>query len=928
MCPIGDGNDLQVNKTIIKLYTAVISFAARRFFVFSFKLCIYGQLTEDALILHDERYRTLIQTAMDGFWIVDRQGNLLTVNAAYCQMSGYSEQELLTMSINDLEASETAEKTSAHIQQVLLTGQDRFTSKHRRKNGDIFYVEVSTQYCQEGGGQFVCFLRDITDLKRIEEQLSQEQAFLRCVIDSAEDLIYFKDCNSTYIGWNKASEEFTGITEQDQKGKTDFDFFDRETAERIIKEDREVIERQTSIHTEECAHSPAFGKALLETVKTPIYGSDGQPLGLVGISREITERKQIEEKLIRSQQLLTEMGKTSKVGGWEFNIETELLQWTEEVYRIHEVDLDYVPTIENALDFYSDASKPVIADAVQRAIEHYEPFDVELEIKTAKGTLRHVHAIGKADLEHRRVHGIFQDITERIQAQKILEDSRKVLAETESLGKVGGWEFNIDTGKQTWSKGVYDIHEVDYGYDPTVSTGIDFYTRESRSIIAAAVKQAVAQGEPFDVELEIKTAKGNLRKVHVIGKADLENRRVHGFFQDITERKLNELALLAATQATEAASRAKGLFLAKMSHELRTPMTAIIGFGELLEDADLSPEHKRYLAAINTSGNTLSSLIDDVLDLSKVDAGELAVKSKEFRLHELITTLVATQEQQIARKSLSFKISIDSDVPDSLIGDPQRIQQVLLNLLGNAIKFTEKGDIGIAVSVVEENNLRVLLNFAVRDTGIGISADRLGYIFEPFAQALGSSHDNYGGSGLGLTISRSLAGLMGGTVSVESQEGIGSTFYLLLPLQKKDNNLSEKLLPQREASLWCGPVLNILLAEDNPINSHFIKTVLKDMGHAVSVAENGKVALDTLKVNTFDLVLMDIQMPVVNGVDVLSVIREMEQLNGKHLTVIALTAYALIGDKDKYLNMGFDGYLSKPFKTKELIDEMLRVVSR
>lgn len=805
MCPIGDGNDLQVNKTIIKLYTAVISFAARRFFVFSFKLCIYGQLTEDALILHDERYRTLIQTAMDGFWIVDRQGNLLTVNAAYCQMSGYSEQELLTMSINDLEASETAEKTSAHIQQVLLTGQDRFTSKHRRKNGDIFYVEVSTQYCQEGGGQFVCFLRDITDLKRIEEQLSQEQAFLRCVIDSAEDLIYFKDCNSTYIGWNKASEEFTGITEQDQKGKTDFDFFDRETAERIIKEDREVIERQTSIHTEECAHSPAFGKALLETVKTPIYGSDGQPLGLVGISREITERKQIEEKLIRSQQLLTEMGKTSKVGGWEFNIETELLQWTEEVYRIHEVDLDYVPTIENALDFYSDASKPVIADAVQRAIEHYEPFDVELEIKTAKG---------------------------------------------------------------------------------------------------------------------------NLRKVHVIGKADLENRRVHGFFQDITERKLNELALLAATQATEAASRAKGLFLAKMSHELRTPMTAIIGFGELLEDADLSPEHKRYLAAINTSGNTLSSLIDDVLDLSKVDAGELAVKSKEFRLHELITTLVATQEQQIARKSLSFKISIDSDVPDSLIGDPQRIQQVLLNLLGNAIKFTEKGDIGIAVSVVEENNLRVLLNFAVRDTGIGISADRLGYIFEPFAQALGSSHDNYGGSGLGLTISRSLAGLMGGTVSVESQEGIGSTFYLLLPLQKKDNNLSEKLLPQREASLWCGPVLNILLAEDNPINSHFIKTVLKDMGHAVSVAENGKVALDTLKVNTFDLVLMDIQMPVVNGVDVLSVIREMEQLNGKHLTVIALTAYALIGDKDKYLNMGFDGYLSKPFKTKELIDEMLRVVSR
>jgi signal transduction histidine kinase/CheY-like chemotaxis protein len=588
--------------------------------------------------------------------------------------------------------------------------------------------------------------------------------------------------------------------------------------------------------------------------------------------------------------------------------------------------LDYLPTIENALDFYSDASKPVIAEALKRAIEHNEPFDLELEMVTSKGSLRHVHAIGMADLEHHRVHGIFQDITERIQTEKTLAKSREVLADTESLGKVGGWEFNIDTGKQTWSKGVYDIHEVDYEYDPTVSAGIDFYTQESKSIIARAIKQAVAQGEPFDLELEIKTAKGNLRKVHAIGKADLENRRIHGFFQDITERKSNELALLAATQATEAASRAKSLFLAKMSHELRTPMTAIIGFGELLEDADLTPEHKRYLAAINTSGKTLSSLIDDVLDLSKVDAGELAVKPKEFRLHKLITKLVTTQEQQIAKKNLSFNISIDSDVPDSLIGDPQRIQQVLLNLLGNAIKFTEKGGIGIAVSVVEENNLRVLLNFAVRDTGVGISKDKQGYIFEPFAQALGSSQDNYGGSGLGLTISRSLAGLMGGTVSVESQEDIGSTFCLLIPLQKKHDNMTEKPLPKGEPLGWSGPTLTILLAEDNSINSQFIKAALENIGHIVTVAKNGKIALNILKENSFDLVLMDIQMPVMNGDDVLSVIRELEKPSGNHQKVVALTAYALIGDKERYLKMGFDGYLSKPLTTKALIEELVRIV--
>jgi len=368
------------------------------------------------------------------------------------------------------------------------------------------------------------------------------------------------------------------------------------------------------------------------------------------------------------------------------------------------------------------------------------------------------------------------------------------------------------------------------------------------------------------------------------------------------------------------------LFLAKMSHEIRTPLTAIVGYSELLEDAELTPEHKKYLAAISTSGNSLASLIDDILDLSKVEAGKLTIKPKAFSLHKLITNLVATQEKQIEEKNLSINISIDTGIPDVLIGDSLRIQQVLLNLLRNAIKFTEKGDIGITASAVEEGGLRILLDITVKDTGVGISECLQDLIFEPFTQVLSSGTHSYSGSGLGLTISKSLADLMGGSVRAESQEGVGSTFHFLLPLKMKNGNLSKKPLPERGPSQWSGPVLNILLAEDNPVNSEYIKSVLKNMGHAVTVAENGKVALDNLRANTFDLLLMDIQMPVMNGTELLRVIREMEQLSEKHLTVIALTAYALIGDKEKYLSMGFDGYLSKPFKTKELIDEMVRVV--
>jgi len=409
-------------------------------------------------------------------------------------------------------------------------------------------------------------------------------------------------------------------------------------------------------------------------------------------------------------------------------------------------------------------------------------------------------------------------------------------------------------------------------------------------------------------------------------KKELEPVGILGIMTDITERKSNEIALLAATQAAEAASQTKDLFLAKVSHEIRTPLTTIVGFGELLEDTDLTPEQKKYLAAINSSGSTLASLIDDVLDLSKVEAGKLALNLKDFSLHDLISKQVATQAQEIEEKGLPVNISIDPDIPDLLIGDSLRIQQVFLNLLCNAIKFTEKGEINISATVVEKTGLRVLLEIAVEDTGIGISADLQEHIFEPFAQILNPSLPRVG-SGLGLTISRSLAGLMGGSIGVESREGVGSTFHLFIPLQSKGDSLPDKALTERESSLWSDPILNILLAEDNPVNADFIKTVLKNMGHVVTVAENGKVALDTLKANTFDVVLMDIQMPVMNGTDALSVIREQEKTTGNHLIVIALTAYAIVGDKEKYLKMGFDGYLSKPFRTNELIDEMVRVVS-
>jgi len=503
----------------------------------------------------------------------------------------------------------------------------------------------------------------------------------------------------------------------------------------------------------------------------------------------------------------------------------------------------------------------------------------------------------------------------------------------ELVESLNDWIWKVDEfGVYTYvSPRIKDL----LGYEPEEVIGkrpFDLMPQEEAERVSRLFEELVKKRQPFyALENTNRTRGGDLIVLETSGVPIIDNQgRFHGYQgvdRDITKRKSNEMALVAATQAAESASQTKDLFLAKVSHEIRTPLTTIIGFGELLEDTDLTPEQKKYLAAINSSGSTLASLIDDVLDLSKVEAGKLALNLKDFSLHALISKLVATQAQQIEEKGLQVNISIDPDIPDLLIGDSLRIQQVFLNLFCNAIKFTEKGEINISAAVVEKTGLRVLLEIAVEDTGIGISADLQERIFEPFAQISNPSRPNCVGSGLGLTISRSLADLMGGSIRVESREGVGSIFHFLVPLQIKIDPLSDKsLITERKSSLWSGQVLNILLAEDDTVNAGLIKIALQNMGHTVTVAENGKVALDTLKANTFDVVLMDIQMPVMNGTDVLKVIREQEKTTGKNLIMIALTANALVGDKEKYMKMGFDGYLSKPFRTNELIDEMIRVM--
>jgi len=753
----------------------------------------------------------------------------------------------------------------------------------------------------------------------------------RMMVEHSQDWFWEFDENAKFTYVSPRIRDLLGYEPEELIGLNAFELMDANEAERVHRHYDPIARKYLPFNNLININRHKDGhEVVIESSGAPIFDEDGEFRGYRGIDRDITQRQAMEDNYRLFTGLTSdyvhyctrsgESGfKVKWIGGAVNPISGYCVEdilamgcflpmvHPDDQQRVADYLLDLVPGDRKTIEFRIVTRQQEIRWVSEKSQCNAGPSEGELILR-----------------------GAVTDITERKQAEERLRESEERFRNIAEMLPEVVFELDLSGKLRFANRKAFEI----FGYtEEAFARGLNAFEMvvpEERTLARERILQRLAGEEVGAKEYTALRKDGStfpvlLNAIPII--KGLKPVGLLGIMTDITERKSNEMALLAATQAAEAASQTKDMFLAKVSHEIRTPLTTIVGFGELLEDADLTPEHKKYLAAINSSGSALASLIDDVLDLSKVEAGKLALKPKEFSLHNLINKLVATQAQKIEEKNLSININTDPDIPDLLTGDSLRIQQVLLNLLGNAIKFTEKGEISVTATVVEKTGLRVLLDIAVEDTGIGIPADVQEHIFEPFAQGFDPRRPDCGGSGLGLAISRSLAGLMGGSIRVESQEGVGSTLHLLVPLQMKTGTLSDKPLTERESSLWSGPALTILLAEDDAVNADLIKTFLENMGHAVTIAENGKVALDSLQSNAFDVALMDIQMPVMNGTDVLTVIREQEKTTGKHLIMIALTANALVGEKEKYLKLGFDGYLSKPFRTNELIDEMVRLVS-
>ncbi|MFC4441219.1 PAS domain S-box protein [Caulobacter henricii] len=450
----------------------------------------------------------------------------------------------------------------------------------------------------------------------------------------------------------------------------------------------------------------------------------------------------------------------------------------------------------------------------------------------------------------------------------------------------------------------------------------DCFTDPDRA--EAGIKRVLSEKSVTDYELTARARDGKQTVVSYNATTFYDRKRtLQGVFaaaRDVTERKRVEAELQQAKADAESASRTKSDFLASMSHEIRTPMNSIMGIADLLAKTALTPEQDKYVQIFRRSGDNLLNLINDILDLSKVEASQLDLERTGFSLTDHLEKVIEMVAPRAAQKGLSLVWMIAPDVSNDLVGDPARLRQVLLNLLGNAIKFTLTGRVSLSVERDQDGSNPTDLRFTVVDTGIGIPGDKLRQVFERFTQADSSTTRRFGGSGLGLTISKQLVELMGGRIWVESEIEVGSRFGFSVPLAIWADADRPKLAPRDADADVPQPRLRILLAEDSPDNRTIALAYLADTPHRVDVAETGAIACAMVEACRYDLVLMDRQMPVMDGLTATRTIRAWEAANDRPLTpIIALTASALKGDRETCLAAGCTAYLTKPIKQDVLL---------
>jgi len=861
---------------------------------------------------------------------------------------GYSADDLLSAKLYLAERIHPDDQDIADqiFARTIVASWHLINLRIRAADGRIRCIRASYRKLPGDNTQSIILELRLDDARSLPRTLENPDvmASIRAMLETTNDYIYFKDRNHVFTGASQSLVSLCSPAEHwsDLLNKTDYDVFPEAYADAYYRLEKQVFSGASVAHEVQEILTKEGRKGWIDNRKYPIHGDDGQIIGLFGIARDISEQKHSETALRESEERFRALSDAS-FGGIVMHEQGFILECNQGLSDI--TGYSHAELVGmNGFELIT----PETLGTVLANVRQGHDLSYEVEGRRKDGSRYPLAIRGKnVHFQGREVRVIeFRDITESKAAQARLRESEQHFRTLANSGSALIWTSTpdklCDYFNQPWLAFTGRSLEQELGNGWAEGVHPDDLERCFNIYVGQ-----FDQRQPFSMEYRLRHASGEYRWILDQGspRHDSQGEFIGyiGFCYDITAQKAaaDELAhyrqhleklveertseLLAAKEAAEIANRAKSAFLANMSHELRTPLNGVTGMLSLARRRMHDPQGLDYLDKAQTAADHLISVINDVLDISKIEADRLTLEETAFTLPPILEYLVSLFGHKARAKGLRFETDLPQALYDQpLQGDPLRLKQILVNIAGNAVKFTHQGSVLVRVREVERSPEAITLRFAIEDSGIGISEADQARLFNAFQQVDASMTRKYGGTGLGLTISQRLAKMMGGNVSINSVPGQGSTFIVEVRLTLGSPLQSPSGTPSNAEAELAGLCKgrHALLVEDEPINQEISRMLLEELGLHVDLAEDGNAAVALARQKPYDIILMDMQMPHMNGLEASTLIRR-DSIN-QQTPILAMTANVFAEDRERCLEVGMNDHIGKPIDLDQLFEKLLR----